>query len=124
MDLHYNIFGYCCTKRYFKLYAVIISNNHHYTNLEVSTMKSTGIVRKVDELGRIVIPIELRRNLGVAEKDAMEIFLEENRIILCKYIPNIEKESVAEGLKNLEKLTEEERQDIISRAINIINSNK
>ena len=37
------------------------------------TLKSTGIVRKVDELGRVVIPIELRRTLNIAEKDALEI---------------------------------------------------
>lgn len=48
-------------------------------------MKSTGIIRKVDELGRIVIPIELRRTLDVAERDDMEIFVEGNRIILQKY---------------------------------------
>ena len=39
-------------------------------------MKSTGIVRKVDELGRIVLPIELRRTLDIAEKDSMEIYIE------------------------------------------------
>ena len=50
-------------------------------------MKSTGIVRKVDELGRIVIPIEMRRTLDVAERDDMEIFVEGNRIILQKYHP-------------------------------------
>ena len=38
-------------------------------------MKSTGIVRKVDELGRVVLPIELRRTLDIAEKDALEIML-------------------------------------------------
>ena len=48
-------------------------------------MKSTGIVRKVDELGRIVIPIEMRRTLDVAERDDMEIFVEGDRIILQKY---------------------------------------
>lgn len=48
-------------------------------------MKSTGIVRKVDELGRIVIPIELRRTLDIAEKDSLEIFVEEDRIILMKH---------------------------------------
>lgn len=48
-------------------------------------MKSTGIIRKVDELGRIVIPIELRRMLDVAERDDMEIFVEGNQIILQKY---------------------------------------
>lgn len=50
-------------------------------------MKSTGIVRKVDELGRVVIPIELRRTLGIAEKDALEIYVDGERIILKKYEP-------------------------------------
>lgn len=48
-------------------------------------MKSTGIVRKVDELGRVVLPIELRRTLGIAEKDPIEIFIEDDKIILKKY---------------------------------------
>ena len=48
-------------------------------------MKSTGIVRKVDELGRIVLPIELRRTLNIAEKDSLEIYVEEDSIILRKY---------------------------------------
>ena len=51
-------------------------------------MKSTGIVRKVDELGRVVIPIELRRTLGIAEKDALEIYVDDEKIILKKYKPN------------------------------------
>ena len=50
-------------------------------------MKSTGIVRKVDELGRIVLPIELRRTLDIAEKDSMEIYIEGDAIILRKYEP-------------------------------------
>ena len=50
-------------------------------------MKSTGIVRKVDELGRVVIPVELRRTLGINEKDALEIYVENDRIILRKYEP-------------------------------------
>jgi len=50
-------------------------------------MKSTGVVRKVDELGRIVLPIELRRTLDIAEKDAMEIYTEGEQIILKKYEP-------------------------------------
>ncbi len=48
-------------------------------------MKSTGIVRKVDELGRIVLPIELRRTMDIAEKDALEIYVEGENIILRKY---------------------------------------
>ncbi|MBE7030859.1 MAG: AbrB/MazE/SpoVT family DNA-binding domain-containing protein [Ruminococcaceae bacterium] len=51
-------------------------------------MKSTGIVRKVDELGRIVLPIELRRTLEIAIKDALEIYVEGNTIILKKYEPS------------------------------------
>lgn len=50
-------------------------------------MKSTGIVRKVDELGRVVIPIELRRNLDINVKDALEIFVDGEQIILKKYAP-------------------------------------
>lgn len=50
-------------------------------------MKSTGIVRKVDELGRVVLPIELRRTLDIAEKDALEIYVDGPTIILKKYEP-------------------------------------
>lgn len=50
-------------------------------------MKSTGVVRKVDELGRIVIPIELRRTMGIEEKDALEIYVDNDKIILKKYEP-------------------------------------
>lgn len=48
-------------------------------------MKSTGIVRKVDELGRIVLPIEMRRNLDIEEKDSLEIFADGDSIVLRKY---------------------------------------
>jgi transcriptional pleiotropic regulator of transition state genes len=50
-------------------------------------LKSTGIVRKVDELGRIVLPIELRRTLDIGEKDALEIYVEGSAIVLRKYRP-------------------------------------
>jgi transcriptional pleiotropic regulator of transition state genes len=50
-------------------------------------LKSTGIVRKVDELGRIVLPIELRRTLSIEEKDALEIYVDGESIILKKYEP-------------------------------------
>ena len=50
-------------------------------------MKSTGVVRRLDELGRIVIPIELRRTLDLAERDCLEIFTEGEQIILKKYQP-------------------------------------
>ncbi|MDI3534034.1 MAG: AbrB family transcriptional regulator, transcriptional pleiotropic regulator of transition state [Thermosediminibacterales bacterium] len=50
-------------------------------------MKSTGIVRKVDELGRVVLPIELRRTLNIAKKDALEIYVDNDKIVLKKYEP-------------------------------------
>lgn len=51
-------------------------------------MKSTGIVRKVDELGRIVLPIELRRTLDITERDALEIYVDGSAIVLRKYQPS------------------------------------
>lgn len=50
-------------------------------------MKATGIVRRLDELGRITVPIELRRTLDIAERDALEIYVEDEKIILKKYEP-------------------------------------
>lgn len=50
-------------------------------------MKSLGIVRKVDELGRIVMPIETRKRLGIGPKDPVEIFVEKDRVIMKKYEP-------------------------------------
>ena len=51
-------------------------------------MKSTGIIRRVDELGRVVIPIELRNKFGIAEKDPIEIYVHGSSIILRKFEPN------------------------------------
>ena len=51
-------------------------------------MKSTGIIRRVDELGRVVIPIELRNKFGIAEKDPIEIFTDGSNIVLKKFEPN------------------------------------
>ncbi|TCN04427.1 transcriptional pleiotropic regulator of transition state genes [Bacillus sp. BK006] len=53
-------------------------------------MKSTGIVRKVDELGRVVIPVELKKVLSIKEKDPIEIFVDGDHIILKNYIPHNE----------------------------------
>ena len=50
-------------------------------------MKSTGIVRRIDELGRIVLPIELRRTLDIGERETMEIFVEGSSVVLKKYRP-------------------------------------
>lgn len=51
-------------------------------------MKSLGIVRKIDELGRIVLPIETRRRLDIGPKDPVEIFVEKDRVVLKKYEPS------------------------------------
>jgi len=51
-------------------------------------IKATGIVRKIDEMGRIVLPIELRRSLDISEKDSLEIYVDSTSIILKKYEPS------------------------------------
>lgn len=50
-------------------------------------MKATGIVRRIDELGRVVIPKEIRKSFGINEGDPLEIFVDDNMIILRKYQP-------------------------------------
>ena len=50
-------------------------------------MKSVGIVRQVDMLGRVVLPVELRRTMGIDVKDTLEIFVDEDRIVLKKSQP-------------------------------------
>ncbi|MFF2793499.1 AbrB/MazE/SpoVT family DNA-binding domain-containing protein [Lysinibacillus xylanilyticus] len=52
-------------------------------------MKSTGMIRKVDDLGRVVVPKELRRTLGIDNQDPLEIFINGDQIILKKYKPNM-----------------------------------
>ena len=51
-------------------------------------MKSTGIIRRVDELGRVVIPIEIRNQFNIAEKDPIEIYVDGSSIVLKKFEPN------------------------------------
>jgi transcriptional pleiotropic regulator of transition state genes len=50
-------------------------------------MKATGIVRRIDDLGRLVLPIELRRVMGIKVKDYVEIYVDDDSIILKKYAP-------------------------------------
>ena len=70
-------------------------------------MKETGIVRRVDDLGRIVIPKEIRRNLGIYEGDPLEIFLHEDCICLRKYSTD-KLEKVYDAFKDLVDFAEEE----------------
>jgi transcriptional pleiotropic regulator of transition state genes len=55
-----------------------------------NVLKSTGIVRRIDELGRVVIPKELRRGLEIENKDPIEIYVEDEKIILKKFKANME----------------------------------
>lgn len=84
-------------------------------------MKSTGMVRKIDELGRVVIPMELRKTLGIDKQDPLEIFIKGDQIVLQKYQPNTEKEEV---IANLQKMAFNAKSpnviEIIDRAIKLI----
>ena len=59
--------------------------NINIRNGVVNSLKSTGVIRRIDELGRIVIPKEIRRNLGIRDGENVEIFTESDSIILKKY---------------------------------------
>lgn len=82
-------------------------------------MKSTGIVRNVDELGRVVLPKELRGTLNIGEKDALEIFIDEEKIILKKYDPDCIFCGNARNVTNFKgkNICPECRDDIRKRAI-------
>ncbi|MFJ6264224.1 AbrB/MazE/SpoVT family DNA-binding domain-containing protein [Lysinibacillus xylanilyticus] len=84
-------------------------------------MKSTGMIRKVDDLGRVVIPKELRRTLGIDNQDPLEIFTDGNKIVIQKYQPNAEKEEVTAALEKLVANAKSGHAiDILQRAIKLI----
>lgn len=62
-------------------------------------MKATGIIRRIDDLGRVVIPKEIRRNCNIREGDPLEIFLEDGGVVFKKYLPNCRDNLVA-ALRN------------------------
>ena len=70
----------------FRQKGLLLSNENH-PKRSAKKMKSTGMVRKVDELGRIVLPIELRKMMDINVKDSVEIFTDSDSIILKKYHP-------------------------------------
>ena len=72
-------------------------------------MKATGIIRRIDELGRVVIPKEIRRNMKIQDGDPLEIFIEDDGIIFKKYIAD-------------EKVVAESCADWVNRHKNIISS--
>lgn len=66
-------------------------------------MKATGIVRKMDDLGRIVIPMEMRRTLNIAEGDSLEVFVGEGGLIIFrKYAPGCTINGSQDDLINFE----------------------
>ncbi|MFJ7888430.1 AbrB/MazE/SpoVT family DNA-binding domain-containing protein [Lysinibacillus xylanilyticus] len=84
-------------------------------------MKSTGMIRKVDDLGRVVIPKELRRTLGIDNQDPLEIFTDVDKIVIQKYQPNAEKEEVTAGLEKLVADAKSQNAiDVLQRAIKLI----
>lgn len=88
----------------FRLFTVILLFNDYCRIIgkgDKSMIKSTGITRKVDELGRVVIPIELRRTLVIDEADPLEIYVDDEKIILKKYEPGCMFCGNADGLKNI-----------------------
>lgn len=60
-----------------------------------NTMKATGIIRRIDDLGRVVIPKEIRRSTNIREGDPLEIFLEDGGVVFKKYLPNYRDDLVA-----------------------------
>lgn len=65
-------------------------------------MKATGIIRRVDDLGRVVIPKEIRRTLKICEGDPLEIFIEDDKVVFAKYDLNPSKEEDAQmWLRNM-----------------------
>ena len=70
-------------------------------------MKATGIIRRIDDLGRVVIPKEIRRNLSIHEGDPLEIFLHEDCVCFQKYTTD-ELEKVSDAFKDLADFAEEE----------------
>lgn len=79
-------------------------------------MISTGIVRRIDELGRVVIPKEIRRSLKIKDGDPLEIFRDKDKLVLVKYAPTDDKQdavdTLCEWLKDVEQsavLTDIER---------------
>lgn len=70
-------------------------------------MKATGIIRRIDDLGRIVIPKEIRRNLGIREGEPLEIFVHEDYVCFKKYSAN-KLEKVSDAFKELADFAENE----------------
>lgn len=66
----------------------MVYKGQHLYQSGVNFVKATGIVRKVDELGRIVLPVELRRTMDIDVRDPLEIYVDGSTVILKKYSPS------------------------------------
>ena len=84
-------------------------------------MKTTGITRRIDDLGRVVLPIELRRMLGIEVKDSLEIFVDGDSVILRKYRRDEDKVHQIVQLTNVLEYTDNPHaKELIADAINYI----
>ena len=101
-----------------------ITKNQTNIGRRILYMKSTGIVRKVDQLGRIVIPKELRSILEISDKDALEIYVDGKKVILQKYEPSVDLQEKIKLLAELEQFAKLEmnpnKKDAMIRAIALI----
>lgn len=80
-------------------------------------MKATGIVRRVDDLGRIVIPKEIRKQLGVSENTPMELFIDDKSLVIRKYDTN---NCIKDRLDDFKSVFYECREDLDSETANAI----
>lgn len=87
-------------------------------------MKSTGIVRKVDELGRVVLPKELRNVLEIEHRAPLEIYVDDDKIILKKYVPTERPLEIMAAVKELKQLQSTlgntDHKSVLSKAIELI----
>lgn len=88
---------------------------------EMNDMKSTGIVRKIDKLGRVVIPSELRSVLKVKEGTALEIYVDDEKIIFQKYEPRLEKANSIKELREMKPLVNKYGKSVLEKAIELLN---
>lgn len=81
-------------------------------------MNATGVVRRIDDLGRIVIPREVRQNMNIREGDPLEIFTtRDGEIILKKYAPSINWDGI---VKDFESLDSADRREILTKFISVM----
>lgn len=85
-------------------------------------MEATGKIRRIDDLGRIVIPKEIRKKMGISEGDPLELFIENNKVIFIKYNTELinDIDSLNIKVQNEETLSERDKKDIINKINEIL----